>query len=168
MTEASTKSQGRAGEIRPIVPHVRLALFLCMILVLGFTIGLLNPPGQWYAALSKPPFNPPNYVFAPVWSVIYLLIAIAGWRVWEHKNDWTGKSLWVGQMALNFSWSPVFFTLHSMKSAQVIIIAMLLTILAFVAQQWSRDRWSALLFVPYALWVSFASVLNASMVVLNA
>jgi tryptophan-rich sensory protein len=55
-----------------------------------------------------------------------------------------------------------------MKSAQVIIIAMLLTILAFVAQQWSRDRWSALLFVPYALWVSFASVLNASMVVLNA
>lgn len=71
-------------------------------------------------------------------------------------------------MAMNFAWSPTFFAIHSTKGALIIIVAMLLTILAFIAHQWSRDRLSALLFVPYALWVSFATVLNASIVMLNA
>ena len=168
MIEALANSGGRAGEARSGAPsYAKLVLFLCVVLAAGFAIGLLNPPGEWYSTLSKPPFNPPRYVFAPVWSVVYVLIAFAGWRVWEHRDDWTGKVLWVGQMALNFAWSPVFFTLHFTKGALVIIVAMLLTILAFVAREWSRDRWSALLFAPYALWVSFATVLNASIVVLN-
>ncbi|TWA92567.1 TspO/MBR family protein [Bradyrhizobium stylosanthis] len=168
MTAASAKSGGRAGETRSDVPsYTKLVLFLCAVLTAGFAIGLLNPPGQWYSTLSKPPANPPNYVFAPVWSVVYVVIAIAGWRVWEHENNRTGKAIWAGQMALNFAWSPVFFTLHSTRGALVIIIAMLATILAFVARQWSRDRWSALLFAPYVVWVSFATFLNASIVLLN-
>ena len=100
--------------------------------------------------------------------MIYLLIAMAGWRVWTAQREAGGKFLWGTQMALNFAWSPVFFTIHSIKGALIIILAMLLTILAFIAQQWSRDRLSALLLTPYALWVSFATVLNASIVMLNA
>jgi tryptophan-rich sensory protein len=148
--------------------YVSLALFVIAVVGVGFAIGMLNPPGQWYAALSKPSFNPPNYIFGPVWSVIYLLIAMAGWRVWTAQREAVGKFLWGTQMALNFAWSPVFFTIHSIKGALIIILAMLLTILAFIAQQWSRDRLSALLLTPYALWVSFATVLNASIVMLNA
>lgn len=148
--------------------YVSLALFVIAVVGAGFAIGILNPPGQWYAALSKPPFNPPNYVFGPVWSVIYLLIAVAGWRVWTALGEAIGKLLWSAQMALNFAWSPIFFTVHSTKGALIIIVGMLLTILAFIAHHWSRDRLSALLFMPYALWVSFATVLNASIVMLNA
>ena len=148
--------------------YVSLALFVIAVIGVGFAIGMLNPPGQWYAALSKPSFNPPNYIFGPVWSVIYLLIAVAGWRVWEAQGEVLGKFLWGAQMALNFAWSPMFFTVHSIKGALIIIVAMLLSILAFIVHQWSRDRLSAVLFTPYALWVSFATVLNASIVMLNA
>lgn len=148
--------------------YVRLALFVIAVLGIGFVIGILNPPGQWYAALSKPSINPPNYVFGPVWSVIYLLIAVVGWRVWTAQGETVGKFLWGAQMGLNFAWSPMFFTVHSIKGALIIILAMLLTILAFISHRWSRDRLSAMLFAPYALWVSFATVLNASLLMLNA
>ncbi|MGO4513736.1 tryptophan-rich sensory protein [Bradyrhizobium sp. MOS001] len=143
-------------------------MFVIAVVGAGFAIGMLNPPGQWYAALSKPSFNPPNYIFGPVWSVIYLLIAVAGWRVWAAQGEAIGKFNWSAQMVLNFAWSPIFFTIHSTKGALIVIVAMLLTILAFIAYQWSRDRLSALLFAPYALWVSFATILNASIVILNA
>ena len=159
-------SDKRGGFGKP--SYVSLALFVIAVVGAGFAIGILNPPGQWYAALSKPPFNPPSYVFAPVWSVMYLLIAVAGWRVWTALGEAIGKLLWSAQMALNFAWSPIFFTVHSTKGALIIIVGMLLTILAFIAHHWSRDRLSALLFMPYALWVSFATVLNAGIVILNA
>ncbi len=145
-----------------------MALFIVAVVGAGFAIGMLNPPGQWYATLSKPAFNPPNYVFGPAWSAIYLLIAVAGWRIWTEPGELVGKFLWGAQMALNFAWSPIFFTVHSPKGALIIIVAMLVTIVVFIAHQWSRDRLAALLFAPYALWVSFATILNASIVMLNA
>jgi translocator protein len=119
-------------------------------------------------SLEQAVFQSANYIFGTAWSVIYLLIAVAGWRVWEAQGEVLGKFLWGAQMALNFAWSPMFFTVHSIKGALIIIMAMLLSILAFIVHQWSRDRLSALLFTPYALWVSFATVLNASIVMLNA
>ena len=161
---APSDKQGGLG--RP--SYVSLALFVIAVAGAGFAIGILNPPGQWYAALSKPSFNPPNNVFAPVWLVIYLLIAVAGWRVWTARGETIGKLLWVAQVALNFAWSPIFFTVHSPKSALIIIVAMLATIFAFIVHQWSHDRFVALLFAPYALWVLFAAVLNASIVMQNA
>jgi translocator protein len=146
---------------------VRLALFIVLVLGVGFAIGLMNPPGSWYAGLAKPWFNPPNWVFAPVWSVVYLLIAIVGWRTWEARTDRMSMPLWWVQMALNFLWSPVFFTAQRPLMALAIILMLLCSILVFIARQWSTDRISGALFIPYAAWVTFASILNFEIVRLN-
>ena len=145
----------------------RLALFVVFVLGAGFATGFLNPPGDWYAALAKPWFNPPNWVFAPVWSVVYLLVAVAGWRTWEGGRNSMAMTLWWIQMALNLLWSPVFFTAHRPGVALAVILMLLVTILAFIARQRSRDRIAAALFIPYAAWVGFASILNFEIVRLN-
>jgi translocator protein len=147
--------------------NLRLMLFVVLVLGTGFAAGLLNPPGSWYAALAKPWFNPPNWVFAPVWSIVYLLVAIAGWRTWERDRNSMAMTLWWAQMALNFLWSPIFFTAHRPAVALAVILMLLVAILAFIARQWSADRFSAVLFIPYAAWVGFASVLNFEIVRLN-
>ena len=146
---------------------VRLALLIAFVLGVGFAIGFLNSPGSWYAALVKPWFNPPSWVFAPVWSIIYLLVAIAGWRTWEAGPNRMSMALWWTQMTLNFLWSPIFFTAHRPLVALAIILVLLVSIFAFVARQWSDDWISAALFIPYAAWVSFASILNFEIVRLN-
>lgn len=141
-------------------------VFPIAVLGIGLLIGTVTRPDGWYAALAKPSFNPPGWVFGPVWTILYVLIAIADARTFEGR---TGRafSLWLVQMALNFAWSPVFFGLHRPGIALLIIAALLVTILMFIAYRWRGDRVSATLFVPYAAWVAFASVLNASIVVLN-
>jgi tryptophan-rich sensory protein len=116
---------------------------------------------------AKPSFNPPNWVFAPAWTILYILIAIAGWRLWRTDPRGVPARLWWAQLALNFLWSPVFFTAQWIEAALAIILALLATILAFIATAWNRDRTAALLFVPYAAWVAFASTLNAAIAVLN-
>ena len=139
--------------------------FLLAVVGIGLLIGAVTRPDGWYAALAKPSFNPPNWVFGPVWTVLYVMIAIAGARTWESGTG--GSDLWLAQMALNFAWTPVFFRLHWPGVALAIIVALLVAILAFIARRWRVDRVSALLFVPYAAWVGFASVLNAAIVALN-
>jgi benzodiazapine receptor len=146
---------------------VALVGFLLLVVGGGSLIGMFNVPGEWYAQLAKPPFNPPNWVFGPAWTTLYILIAIAGWRVWQSEPRGTLAKLWWGQLALNFLWSPVFFTAHSIEGALVVILALLALILAFIATAWRRDRIAALLFVPYAAWVAFASTLNGSIALLN-
>jgi tryptophan-rich sensory protein len=145
----------------------RLALFIVLVLGGGFAIGLMNPPGSWYAALSKPWFNPPNWVFGPVWSIVYLLVAIAGWRTWEGRANRMSMTLWCAQMALNFLWSPVFFTAQRPLVALALILILLCTIVVFIARQWSIDKISGALFIPYAAWVAFASILNFEIVRIN-
>jgi tryptophan-rich sensory protein len=147
--------------------NLRLALFVVLVAGAGFATGLLNRPGGWYAALDKPWFNPPNWVFAPVWAIVYLLVAIAGWRTWERDRNSRAMMLWWAQMALNFLWPPIFFTAHRPGIALAVILMLLVGILAFIARQWSADRISAALFIPYAAWVGFASVLNFEIARLN-
>ena len=141
-----------------------IAAFLAIVLGAGLAIGSVTRPDGWYAALAKPPFNPPNWVFAPVWTLLYVMIAVAGARTYERVR---GFSLWVAQMALNFAWTPAFFVLHRPSLALAIIAALLAVILAFIKMKWPQDRVSAGLFVPYAAWVAFAALLNASIVALN-
>jgi tryptophan-rich sensory protein len=105
-------------------------------------------------------------VFAPVWSLLYVMIAVAGARTWLHGLD-RGFALWAAQLVLNFAWTPVFFGLHRPDLALAIIAALLAAILAFIVTRWHADRISAVLFLPYAAWVAFASLLNASIVMLN-
>jgi tryptophan-rich sensory protein len=141
--------------------------FLVLVIGGGLAIGYLTAPGEWYAGLAKPSFNPPAWLFGPVWTVLYILIAVAGWRVWQRdRSDWPMK-LWWAQLALNFLWTPVFFGAHQLGLALVVILLMLAAILAFIATAWRLDRVAAWLFVPYAAWVAFASVLNGSIWMLN-
>jgi translocator protein len=147
--------------------YLSLGIFLIVVLGGGLAIGYATLPGEWYSGLAKPAFNPPNWVFAPVWSLLYVFIAVAGWRVWNSDAGGAVRPLWVAQLVLNFCWSPVFFGMQLPRPALVLIIALLCAILLFIARAWSRDRIAAWLFVPYAAWVAFASLLNASIAVLN-
>lgn len=144
-----------------------LALFLAVVIGVGALIGVNTAPGEWYEGLNKPPFNPPNWIFGPVWFTLYVLIAVAGWRTFSRDPGGVGMKLWYAQMGLNWLWSPVWFTLHLIWPAFFVILALDAVVLAFIANRWSRDRASALMFVPYAAWVLFASLLNLSIAFLN-
>jgi tryptophan-rich sensory protein len=144
-----------------------LILFFILAVGGGLVVGSLTVPGDWYAQLNKPAFNPPGWVFGPVWTALYILIAIAGWRVWRRdRGGWLMK-LWWAQLILNFLWSPIFFTAHQVGLALSVTVMLLVAILAFIVTAWRADRAVAWLFVPYAAWVAFASVLNASIFALN-
>jgi benzodiazapine receptor len=144
-----------------------LFLFLALVLGGGLLIGVVTAPGVWYATLNKPPFGPPNWIFAPIWTTLYILIAIAGWRVWGHGRNTPPTNLWWGQLALNFVWSPIFFSAHRIDIALGIIVLLLITIIGFIIITWRQDKIVSLLFAPYAAWVAFASVLNGAILVLN-
>jgi benzodiazapine receptor len=144
-----------------------LILFVTLALGGGLAIGVVTAPGAWYAGLSKPSFNPPGWLFGPVWTVLYVLIAIAGWRVWQRDRTGRPVKLWWAQLGLNFVWSPVFFGAHQIGLAFFTILLLLAAILGFIALAWRLDRIAALLFLPYAAWVAFASVLNGSIWTLN-
>lgn len=144
-----------------------LALFVVLVVGGGSLIGINNVPGEWYQALAKPPFNPPNWIFGPVWTILYVLIAVAGWRVWKAERTGGAMSVWWLQLGLNFLWSPVFFTLNQIGLAFLVIVVLLFAIFAFIRINWHRDRTSAVLFLPYAAWVAFAALLNGSIWLLN-
>jgi translocator protein len=142
--------------------------FLVLVIGGGLAIGYLTAPGEWYAGLAKPPFNPPAWVFAPVWTVLYVLIAVAGWLVYREDPGGWPMRLWWTQLGLNFLWPPVFFVAHSIGLALLVILLLLAINLTFVLTSWRRqDRIAAWLFAPYAAWVAFASALNGSIWWLN-
>jgi benzodiazapine receptor len=146
---------------------IALTLFIALVLGGGTAIGLITRPGEWYAALNKPSFNPPNWIFGPVWSALYVMIAVAGWRIFTRARNSLAMTLWWTQLALNFMWSPVFFAAHQIGAAFIVILLMLAAILGFILTAFPRDRIAALLFLPYAAWVGFASVLNGAIWILN-
>jgi benzodiazapine receptor len=167
-TMAAAEPAGQAAKGANMKPCLSLPFFLLLVLGGGLAIGFLAAPGEWYAGLSKPSFTPPAWVFPPVWVVLYTLIAVAGWRSFERDAAGWPMRLWWVQLALNFLWSPVFFAAHRIALALVVILLLLAAILAFIALSWQRgDRVSAWLFVPYAVWVAFASVLNAAILIKN-
>jgi translocator protein len=139
-----------------------LFLFFALALGGGLIIGIVITPGVWYATLDKPSFNPPNWIFAPVWTTLYIMIAIAGWRVWGQGRNNPPMKLWWAQLALNFVWSPIFFSAHRIDIALGVIVLLLITIIGFIVITWRQDKIASLLFAPYAVWVAFASVLNGA------
>ncbi len=146
---------------------VSLMLFLLLVVGGGLLIGVVTGPGDWYEQLEKPAFNPPGWVFGPVWTGLYILIAIAGWRVWQRNRAGAAMKLWWAQLALNFAWSPTFFLAHQIGLALILVILLLVAIVWFIARGWAKERLAAVLFLPYAAWVAFASILNASLLALN-
>lgn len=147
-------------------PLVYLA-FLILVLGGGLLIGANNVPGDWYQSLAKPSFNPPNWLFAPVWSVLYVVIAVVGARTWLSLRRSMAMRLWYAQLVLNFAWSPIFFGLQDPTSALIVILGLLVAVAGFIFASWRQDRTAALLFVPYLAWVAFATALNGAIVALN-
>lgn len=126
--------------------------------------------GDWYPALAKPSFNPPSWVFAPVWSALYLMIAIAGWRAWRRgpgRRERLALTVYAVQLVLNLSWSLVFFGARLIGPALAVIVALLAAILVNAWLFWRIDRAAGALLLPYAAWVAFATVLNAALWRLN-
>jgi tryptophan-rich sensory protein len=124
--------------------------------------------GTWYQGLAKPAFNPPDWVFAPVWSALYLMIAVAGWRAWRRGGVARPALLvYAVQLALNLSWSFVFFGARLIGPALLVIAALLVAILVNAMLFWRLDRPAGALLVPYAAWVAFATVLTFALWRLN-
>lgn len=142
-------------------------LFIAIIVAISLAVGYLTRPGEWYENLAKPVFNPPSWVFGPVWTVLYILIAVAGWRIWRIAPGSAAMMLWIAQMILNWLWSPTFFGAEAPWLALAVIVALLVSIVGFMALSARHDHLSAWLFVPYAVWVTFATVLNGSVAALN-
>jgi tryptophan-rich sensory protein len=139
-------------------------VFVVVVMAVGAGVGASVVPGDWYAGLIKPWFSPPNWLFGPVWTTLYALIGWVGARKWLYGGE---SKLWWGQMAVNLMWSPVFFGLQLPWVAMAVIVTMWSLIAVFIWREWRSDRLSAVLFLPYLLWVSIATALNAAIVVLN-
>jgi benzodiazapine receptor len=142
-------------------------LFIGFVVAAGLLAGLTNPPGDWFQSLEKPFFNPPAWLFGPVWTTLYVLIGVAGARIWQRAPKSAAMQLWFAQMAFNLMWSPAFFGLQNPELALFVILGMLVTIIAFMIKARPIDRISTLLFVPYLAWVTFAGILNLSLAWLN-
>ncbi len=144
-----------------------LPLFLALVFCAALG-GALFPPGPEYAALQRPSFAPPNWLFGPVWTLLYVLIAVAGWRVWRRVGWATGAMrLWLAQLALNALWTPLFFGL-GWRAVALLEMAALWVTIALCLRAFGRiDRGSAWMLAPYLAWVSFAWVLNAGFWWLN-
>lgn len=146
---------------------------LLITLGIGFVASLVTRPeiAGWYSTLKKPAFNPPPQVFPWVWSVVYFLIATAAYLVWKHRSRKPAyiiaRSVYIIQLALNFSWSIVFFGLHQILGALIVIALLWISILFNINWFNKYSKVAGWLLWPYLLWVTFAGVLNAAIYLLN-
>lgn len=128
-------------------------------------------PGEWYAQLAKPSWNPPGWVFGPVWTTLYAMMAVSAWMVWR-RGGWRRQRLPLGlflsQLALNALWTPLFFGLHRPDLALVAIVALWIGIVVTIVAFARVRRGAAALLGPYLAWVSFASFLNFTLWRLNS
>ena len=159
---------------RPKRSRDLLGLFAFIILCLAVSgvggVITATSVDTWYQALEKPPFNPPDWVFAPVWTVLYILMGIAAWRVWRLRSfEAAPKAFAVFgvQLCLNLAWSFLFFGLQRIDLALIEIVILLVAIIANTIMFWRIERLAGLLFVPYAAWVTYATILNISLWLLN-
>ena len=129
--------------------------------------GAVFMPGAWYQSLKRPSWKPPNWLFAPAWSVLYVMIAIAGWRVWSAAGLSAALVIWALNLIFNAAWSWLMFGRRQIQMALFDAFAMLATILVFMVLAWPIDPISTWLFAPYLAWVSFATLLNATLLRLN-
>lgn len=150
-----------------------LIVFVGLCLAVGAVGGWVTAGSvkDWYPTLHKPSFNPPDWLFGPVWTVLYVMMGVAAWRVW--LKAWGDRArrpliLFALQLVLNLGWSVAFFGLHAIGAAVVVIVALEAAILATMLLFLRIDGLAAALLVPYALWVAFATVLNVAIWRLNS
>jgi tryptophan-rich sensory protein len=145
-----------------MMPYLALVGFIGLCLLVGAAGGALTAAAirTWYLTLTPPPLTPPNWVFGPVWTTLYVMIGGAGWLVWRRRGAGPAMRLWGWQLAANAVWTPAFFGLHSPGLGLAVILVLLgligLTIRAF----WRVQRLAAALMMPYCAWTVFAAYLN--------
>lgn len=156
---------------RPALPPLPRIAAAILPVVLTAAIGSLSTGSNietWYETIRKPAFNPPNWLFPVAWTVLYTMIAVSLWRLLgarpvagpPRRAWWLALAAFVGQLALNAAWTPVFFAAHELGLALIVALAMLAMILWTIRLSWRFDRAAAWLLVPYAAWVGFACLLN--------
>ncbi len=152
---------------RPIRKH---GLALVGFIIITFVAPLLSVgsmPGTWYEDLHKPSWNPPAWLFGPAWTLLYTLMAVAAWLVWKRVGFSRPLVLYFVQLALNAAWTPIFFGAHQLGWALIEIVVMWVTILLTLLSFRRVNPTAGWLFVPYLVWVSFATCLNFTLWRLN-
>jgi benzodiazapine receptor len=152
--------------------YLGLAGFLVLTLGVGFAgrLATSSSVDTWYPTLAKPPLTPPDWIFGPVWTTLYILMAIAAWRIWltlPGPGRRISLAVFVLQLVLNLAWSVVFFGLQLPRVALAFLIAVFLAVLADTILFAQRDRLAAALMLPYLAWLGFAGYLNFGIVQLN-
>lgn len=153
------------------LPKLIISVITCELVGLLGTPFTVSAIPTWYATLNKPFFAPPNWLFGPVWTVLYFMMGIAFYLIW--KQGWKKKKVrtagkyFAAQLALNFIWSPIFFGLRAPLLGLFVIVAMWAAIVLTMKKFYPLLRLAFYLLVPYLLWVSFATLLNAAIVALN-
>ncbi|MBZ6077698.1 TspO/MBR family protein [Microvirga puerhi] len=158
---------------RPTPPVQRFLIAVLPVAAAGVLGTIATTPNipTWYAGLAKPGFTPPNWLFGPVWTLLYALMAYALWRILSLPSDRPGRRTAIAaffvQLVLNALWSWAFFGAHSPLAGLVVIAALLIAIIATIHAFWPLDRTAAGLLVPYLAWVIYATALNAAIWRLN-
>lgn len=139
-------------------------LFTLLPLVVGGLSGVVagSPKSKWYQSLRKAPWNPPAYVFGPVWTILYVLMGYASFRVYQKEGVGPALGVYFAQLGVNALWSPVFFRFHSIRYALALIILLFLLAITTDVLFWIVDRVAGGLLIPYIVWLSFALSLNAT------
>jgi tryptophan-rich sensory protein len=129
--------------------------------------GAMIQPGAWYDGLNKPSWTPPRWVFPVAWTSLYFLISLAGMRIGHAPGSTQATALWSLQIALNTLWTPIYFGLHRIRAAMVVMVCLWLSVFLATISFFGVDFLAGVLFLPYLLWVSIAGALNFSMMRLN-
>jgi len=153
------------------LPKLIVSVIGCEVVGFLGTPFTLSAIPTWYATLNKPFFAPPNWIFGPVWTLLYLLMGVAFYQIW--KQGWNKKMVrtagvyFLAQLTLNFIWSPIFFGLRAPLLGLIVIVMMWTLIVITMKKLYPLSKLAFYLLVPYLLWVSFATLLNGALVVLN-
>lgn len=172
LVSSSLSRRNSMAQSPPIYPWLGLCIFCTLCFAVGVFGGLVTIPNipNWYTGLAKPSWTPPDWIFGPVWSVLYLSMAVAAWLVWRQAG-WADAAvpmaLFSIQLLLNALWSWLFFGLHSPGAAAVDIVLLWAAVAAATFVFWRRSTLAGVLFVPYLVWVSFATALNVAIWRLN-
>ncbi|HQW55150.1 MAG TPA: tryptophan-rich sensory protein [Saprospiraceae bacterium] len=151
---------------------LKLVVSILLPLGLGAIAGIFTAKAipEWYATLNQPSFNPPNWIFGPVWTSLYILLGISFFLIWKQpatKERNRAISIFLIQLVLNFAWSFLFFYFHQIGLALIDIIVLWILIITMLILFYRIKPLAAYINIPYLLWVTFASILNASYFVLN-
>jgi len=155
----------------PLYLKIIICVVACTVIGVLSGFSTASTIDGWYATLNKPPFNPPNWIFAPVWTILYAMMGVAAALVWDQglEKPAVRAALWlfVAQGLLNAAWTPIFFGMQQLLFALVVILTLWVLIVLCIRKFKAINATAGYLLIPYLLWVSFATLLNASIWYLN-